>query len=44
MNNTLATTNNSGAVIKYYKPSELIGIFNNMLSRQEASGDEAESD
>lgn len=34
MNNTLATTNNSGAVIKYYKPSELIGIFNNMLSRQ----------
>lgn len=34
MSNTLATTNNSGAVIKYYKPSELIGIFNNMLSRQ----------
>ena len=34
MNNTLATTNNSGAITKYYKPSELIGIFNNMLSRQ----------
>lgn len=34
MNNTLATTNNSGAMTKYYKPSELIGIFNNMLSRQ----------
>lgn len=34
MNNTLATTYNSGAMTKYYKPSELIGIFNNMLSRQ----------
>lgn len=24
----------NGEIVKYYKPSELIGIFNNFLSRQ----------